>query len=611
MAHELLNNNYTNFWNDIKKLSKKVTKLPNSINNTSGDYNIAELFREKYYNLYNCSTCSPVEMLSIKQEISQGISHSCLRGQCYHNHNVDVNCVSTAIKLLKKGKSDGTCNITTDHLINGSGKLVVYLSLLFNCMIKHGSVPSGFLESQIVPIPKNKRKSLNDISNYRGIAVSSVIGKILDSVIIHLHESVLQSCDMQFGFKKGHSTTQCTAIVEEVVNYYKNRNSSVYVLMLDASQAFDRVNYKSLFCTLLNRGLCFLTTRLLFNLYNNQLLSIKWGNCISTKFKPSNGVKQGGVLSPLLFTLYIDNLFTELKHCGFGCYIGNLFSGAFGYADDIVLLAPTVFSLNKLYSICKQYGHSHNIVFNPQKSKLLIFGSDIQGFVIDNNFLTCQPTDKHVGHVIGPSLVDQDIKSKINEMVINTNHLVSTFRNASYDIKYKLFKTFAMPLYGCVLWDYSSVYIEKLFVCWRKCIRRLLSVPYNTHSILLPIICSDLPIECQLHKRVMKFFICLAKSNNIYNNLALQLIVEGSKSRMSNSLNYICYKYGICKYDLSNVQLSQLTYVMKHLFSTNVDVDTLVYADVIIDMLSFIDQNKFNIFTPTQTRELLSFACTI
>ena len=93
-----------------------------------------------------------MELQSIEQEISQGISHSCVRGQCYYNHNVDINCVSTLIKLLNKGKSDGPC--TTDHLINGSGKLVVYLSLLFNCMIKHGSVLSGFLESQIVPIPK-------------------------------------------------------------------------------------------------------------------------------------------------------------------------------------------------------------------------------------------------------------------------------------------------------------------------------------------------------------------------------------------------------------------------------------------------------------------------
>ena len=220
--------------------------------------------------------------------------------------------------------------------------------------------------------------------------------------------------------------------------------------MLDASQAFDRVNYKNLFCTLLNCGMCYLTTRLLFNIYTNQLLSIAWGDCTSTKFKPSNGVKQGGVLSPLLFTLYIDSLFSELKHCGFGCYIGDLFSGAFGYADDIVLLAPTIYALNKLYDICNKYGNSHNIKFNPQKSKLLAFNSDIEGCVIDNNFLPCQPIDKHVGHVIGPGLVDEDIKSKINEMVINTNHLVSTFKNSSYDIKYKLFKIFAMPLYGCV-----------------------------------------------------------------------------------------------------------------------------------------------------------------
>ena len=76
--------------------------------------------------------------------------------------------------------------------------------------------------------------------------MSSVICTVLDSVIFHLIESVLQSCHVQFGFNKGHSTTRCTAIVEEV-NYYKNRNSSVYVLMMDASQSFDRVNYKSLF----------------------------------------------------------------------------------------------------------------------------------------------------------------------------------------------------------------------------------------------------------------------------------------------------------------------------------------------------------------------------
>ena len=103
-------------------------------------------------------------------------------------------------------------------------------------------------------------------------------------------------------------------------------NSSVYLLMLDASQAFDRVNYKKLFTILLNRGICVLAVQLLLYLYNNQLVSIRWGNSLSTKFTVSNGVKQGGILSPLLFTIYVDQLFIQLKNCGFGCCIGNLFS---------------------------------------------------------------------------------------------------------------------------------------------------------------------------------------------------------------------------------------------------------------------------------------------
>ena len=102
-------------------------------------------------------------------------------------------------------------------------------------------------------------------------------------------------------------------------------------------------------------------------------MSIKWGNSLSTKFTVSNGVKQGEVLSPLLFTIYVDQLFIQLKTCGFGCHIGNSFSGDFGYADDIVLLVPTVTSLNKLYDVCKQHGQEYSIMFNPHKSKLPVY----------------------------------------------------------------------------------------------------------------------------------------------------------------------------------------------------------------------------------------------
>ena len=120
----------------------------------------------------------------------------------------------------------------------------------------------------------------------------------------------------------------------------------------------------------------------------------------------------------------------------------------------------------------------------------------------------------------------------------------------------------------------------------------------------------DLPIDSQLHKRVINFLLCLAKSNNVYNNLTLPLITDGSKSRLSNSMNYICYKYGVCKYDLCDVQLDCIIDSMIHSFNANVDVRSVLCASVTIDMLMFLDQKKFDILNQTQIREMLTFVYT-
>ena len=116
---------------------------------------------------------------------------------------------------------------------------------------------------------------------------------------------------------------------------------------------------------------------------------------------------------------------------------------------------------------------------------------------------------------------------------------MSVFMNASPQVKYQLFTTYCMPLYGCVFWDYSCKSVESFFVTWQKCIRRLLSLPYNTHCNLLPLISNDLPVECQLYKRVFKFDVSLFKSNNMYNKLSLNLVLSDSRSKMCKSVNYV------------------------------------------------------------------------
>ena len=98
-------------------------------------------------------------------------------------------------------------------------------------------------------------------SNYRAIALSSIFGKILDWVILIKEESALCFSNLQFGFKKGMSTTQCTYSMLETVNYYNFNKSNIF--MLDTSKAFDMVNDCKLFGELLKRDISTIVLRLL------------------------------------------------------------------------------------------------------------------------------------------------------------------------------------------------------------------------------------------------------------------------------------------------------------------------------------------------------------
>ena len=109
------------------------------------------------------------------------------------------------------------------------------------------------------------------------------------------------------------------------------------------------------------------------NNYTNSKLQVKWNNIKSEMFSCSNGVKQGGVLSPILFAIYVDDLLNTLRLNGNGCHVNTMFCGAFAYADDIVLLSPTVYGLNNMANICQVYGKEYDIMFNPNKSQLITF----------------------------------------------------------------------------------------------------------------------------------------------------------------------------------------------------------------------------------------------
>ena len=151
-----------------------------------------------------------------------------------------------------------------------------------------------------------------------------------------MYEPCFKTTDLQFAYKAGHSTTVCTLTLKEVVKYYNMRNTNVYCALVDASKAFDRVRFDKMFELLIKRKIPIVIIRLLYDLYVRQRVRTSWGGVFSEYFTTCNGVRQGGVLSPILFIVYIDELIELLMKSGLGCYVGHQFFGALGSADDIV-----------------------------------------------------------------------------------------------------------------------------------------------------------------------------------------------------------------------------------------------------------------------------------
>ena len=165
-----------------------------------------------------------------------------------------------------------------------------------------------------------------------------------------------------------------------------------------------------------------------------------------------------------------------------------------------------------------------------------------------------------------------------------------------------------MPLYGCQLWDFSGKHVELFYTAWRKAIRKVWRLPYRSHCHLPHLICNDMDIEVQLHKRFLKFLHKAYHSGNVVTETLSKLVLQGSRSSVGNSVNYILHKYDILKSEFSAYSVPDLLSRVDSKVR-QIPLEMCALANAIRELCEVRDGNWQSNLTQKECRDLADLLC--
>ncbi|XP_072946650.1 uncharacterized protein, partial [Epargyreus clarus] len=219
--------------------------------------------------------------------------------------------------------------------------------------------------------------------------------------------------------------------------------------------------------------------------YGNQSNVVRWGDAMSDPYKLDCGVRQGGLTSPRLFNLYVNKLIERLSGADVGCSIDGLSINNISYADDMVLLSPSVSGLRRLLKICEEYAEVNGLSYNAKKSEILVFRGRNKESTFKPTFQLCgfplkQVAEfRYLGHIVDECLGDdRDIERERRAMSVRGNMLARRFKRCSKQVKLSLFRAYCQNFYTCSLWaNYKQRTLRALRVQYNNVLRVVLGKP--------------------------------------------------------------------------------------------------------------------------------------
>ena len=277
-----------NIFTEIKKLRKSKPVVATCMDGVSKD--IPGHFKNIFSDLYN-SVNDKEELPNVMKEVEDTIDERSIDDV----NLVTEDIVKEASKHLNDSKSDPSLNFSSDCIKHGTDELFEKLAAVIQSFLIHGHVTYFLILATLVPLVKAKLGNVNSSKNYQTIAISSLVLKLLDWVILILFGTKLGIDDLQYAYQPGVSANMCTWTAVETVSYFLRNGGNVLSCLMDMTKAFDLVKHSVLFRKFLKAGLSAVFIRLLIFIYINQFANIRWDHELSSCFSMTNGVRQGAI----------------------------------------------------------------------------------------------------------------------------------------------------------------------------------------------------------------------------------------------------------------------------------------------------------------------------
>ena len=500
--------NSRSLFEEVKKLTGKkkeeITRIQDKDKVThTKQKEIADVFSEYFNKLLNVKNTVRQDLV---KKIKEERHEDPLFTELARTPTTDE--VATAIRKLKPRKAAGEDGIIGEALAWGGPPLWEEVAKLIHEIWEKEEVPEEWGGGLLVPIFKAGNKA--DADNYRGIALLNITGKVFTRI---LNERLMTVAEMilleqQSGFRKGRGTTDQIFCVRQMIEKHIEHHDPLYMAFIDLKKAYDSVSRSLLFDILRAEGLPEKLVVLIEKLYAKTSLKVRIKQEIGKGVDISTGVRQGCVISPVLFNLFLNYILKQIKpqleERGVKlCYrIGDsLFKldkegmlemneWAFAYADDLVLMSDEKEKLHESLKIFDEAVADAGMEMSVAKTKVMQTGEGAEDISIDFGARGTVKEVKEFKYLGSLITNDGSMTREISERIGKAGGVFAAMRRnvfavkaMSKEVKLRVYSASVLSvlLYGSETWNCTAAEIRRLESFHNRCLRCMFGISKLTH----------------------------------------------------------------------------------------------------------------------------------